>query len=328
MSWFSGRMKPSKIVMKAINALKSFSKPDDPKHEESITTIDKNFGRMTDILYKKKEGVEAGTRALHLVKEITGSEFIQLGLKNLQGLPVEQRKQFTIIFTGSINHQSDEGYPLVDWLKHHFDTLDTLLSFYDFPDLAACAGEMLRLCIKQEDLASYLLQQSKIDKLSTYFTVSHFDVSADSFATFRELVLVAPQSAQYVEKESQFILSRLIPTFDDSNYASCRQSLKLINELIGKYPSFRQTFLNDEKNLKSMMELMLSSYKNISMEAFALFRLFIESNTKTEPITKIISQNATPLSQLIHSLLDSNDSPEVQEIKNQLINTIENLAKS
>jgi hypothetical protein len=58
-----------------------------------------------------------------------------------------------------------------------------------------CTGEMLRICTKYEALARLMWATDRFDLLFSHFSVPHFDISADSFATFRELVLNAPKSA-------------------------------------------------------------------------------------------------------------------------------------
>ncbi|KAH0793733.1 protein Mo25 [Histomonas meleagridis] len=318
---FFGKMRPSVIVSKAINALKEFRKPQqtEAKHEEILKIINKNFTRMTEILYKKKEGDEASARALQLVVDITHTNFITLGLKCMINLPVEERKQFTIIFTGSITHQTGSDYPLVVWIQRKPKTLKLLIDFYQHPELAICAGEMLRLCVRYEPLANHLLTDECLNTLFSFFSVSHFDVSADSFATFRELMLKAPQAKEYLQKNCQNIIDRLHKVLDETNYATCRQCLKLIGELVNEYDSFKNTYLSNDQNLIKIMKLMSSTYQNISLEAFNVFKLFVLYDHKTEAIIRILRTNADKLIEYIHDLLQSNQDQELDKEKDHLI---------
>lgn len=315
-------MKPSKIVSKAIESLSAFNAIpiSEPKPEESIAKINKNFSRMTEILYKKKEGDEASSRALQLVNEIGHSNFLDLGLNALLALPVEQRKQFTIIFTGSIAHKVGNESPVVYWVQRNPRAIDTLLGFYDYPELAVCAGEMLRLCVRCEGLAKLLWSPERLDKLFGYFTVPHFDVSADSFATFRELVMSGDNAFAYLKENKTAVMERLHATLVETNYAACRQSLKLIGEMIGSYRElFLDSYLCDERNLIIMMKLMVSMYKNISMEAFHVFKCFFVLEEKPEPIVKILRANAAKLIKFIRDLLDGCEETELQREKNFLL---------
>ena len=315
------KMRPAVIVSKAITALKEFrgSQQTEARHEELLGIINKNFTRMTEILYKKKEGDEASARALQLVVDITHTNFITLGLKCMILLPVEERKQFTIIFTGSITHQTGSEYPLVIWIQRKPKTLKILIDFYHHPELAVCAGEMLRLCVKHEVLASHLLTSECLETLFTFFSVPHFDVSADSFATFRELMLKAPQAKEYLQTNSQNIIDRLHNSLDETNYAACRQSLKLIGEIISTYECFKDKYLSNGQNLIKIMKLMSSSYHNISLEAFHVFKLFVLYDKKPEAVVKILRANADKLIEYIHELLQNNQDQELEREKEHLI---------
>ena len=319
MSWFQGRMKPSRIVEKAIAGLALLSNPQDPKHGEALGIIEKNFARMTEILYKKKEGDEASSRALQLVTEISHTEFLLNGLNAMYDLPVEQRKQFTIIFTGSLAHQTGSEYPVMKWIQRTPRVLDLLLGFYEHPELAVSAGEMLRLCAHHAPLARQLLSPERLDRLFSFFSVSHFDVSADSFATFRELILNSPVAEDYLRQNVQTVIDRLHATLDENNYAACRQSLKLIGEIVSTFPNFRDEYLHNEKNLITMMQLMSSSYKNISMEAFHVFKLFVACDEKPEPVLRILRANASKLIEFIHQLLDGIEDQDLQSEKDYLL---------
>lgn len=320
-SWFSGRAKPSKLVTGAMEALAEFIAPRLPegKRSELVDTISKSFTKMAEILYKKKEGDEASSQTLQLVTEISHTDFIMKGLDALLTLPIEQRKQFTMIFTGAIAQQTGSEYPVAIWVQRNPRALDVLMGMYNHPEVAVCAGEMLRLCVKHEALARQMLAPERLDRLFTFFTVPNFDVSADSFATFRDLILNSPQSEQYVRENKQDIAKRLHETLVETNYAACRQSLKLIGEIIVTFKDFMDWYLKDEKNLIIMMQLMVSNYKNISMEAFHVFKLFVAQEDKPQPILKILKTNAEKLIQFIHNLLDGIEDADLQREKDFLL---------
>jgi calcium binding protein 39 len=324
----SWRLTPSKIVSKALAAIVGFSSSPpapDPKRQQFLTAIAKQFGRMTEILYKKQEGDEAGSRALKLVSAISSSELLLRGLETLLALPVDERKHFTNIFTGSIGLQIGTEYPVVLWVQRTPGFLDSLVRFYRHPELAVCVGEMLRVCVRHESLATQLRTPERLDELFSHFTDPHFDVAADSFATFRELILNSPGADAYLEKNMPQIIARLHGTLVESNYAACRQSLKLIGELVISFRSFEQKYLSDEKNLIVMMKLMVSGYKNISMEAFHVFKLFFASQEKPEPIVKILTLNAEKLILFIGELLSGIEDEETQGEQQFLIAQLEAL---
>jgi calcium binding protein 39 len=322
------RLKPSQIVVKATTAITAYAGNTDGKRDEHLARINKNFTRMTDILYKRKEGDETSSRAVQLATDISRADFIPIGFGALQILPVEQRKQFTNIFTGAIALPVNGGFPVAGWVAAHAEWLDQLLGFYDFPELAVCAGEMLRICTKHEPLAQLLQAPERLDRLFSHFTEAHFDVSADSFATFRELILNAPQADTFLRENRQAIVDRLHATLVETNYAPCRQTLKLLGEIIMTFDDFQDRYLTDERNLITMMKLMVSTYKNISMEAFHIFKLFVAKEDKPEPILKILRNNSEKLVQFLGNLLDGMEDREIQQEKDFLIGELSALFPS
>lgn len=323
MSWFT-RKKPAKIVSKAIEALETFHR-DPSKSDEMHKIIKKNFTRMTEILYKRKEGDEASQTALQLVSEISNTQFIKLGLDCMYQLPVEERKQFSNIFTGSITHKTANEYPIVRWILKNKEILDTLIDFYEYPELAICAGEMLRLCLKHDEIAKMFLNKENIVKLFSFFTVPHFDVSSDSFATFHELILKSPVAKEFLRDNSQLIIDELNKTLDDANYAACRQSLKLIGEMLSIHQDYKEKYLKDEHNLIIIMKLMSSSYHNISIESVDLFRLFVEDSNKPEPIVRIIATNISKLKDFINGLLETIEDQTTVAKLNDLLRQLSEL---
>lgn len=91
------------------------------------------------------------------------------------------------------------------------------------------------------------------------------------------------------------------------------------------FPEFQQTYLSDEKNLMKVMRLMVSSYRNISMEAFHIFKLFVVTEAKPEPIVRILRNNAQKLLGFLEELLTGIDDVDLQEEKEMLIAILQGL---
>ena len=317
MGWGFGQT-PAHILQKALQGLALMADPSNPKHAEGIGIVQRKFVRMTDILYQKKEGDEASARSLQLVTEISHSTFLLDGLNQMVNFPVEQRKQFTIIFTGCLACQIGTEYPIEVWILRNQHVFNILLNFYEHPELAVHAGEMLRLCAHHAPLAKALLMPERLDRLFPFFSVPHFDVAADSFATFRELILKSPIGVkEFIPNNIPQIIQRLHATLDENNYAACRQSLKLIYEIIDEIECFKRAYLGNEQNLIVMMKLMSSQYKNISIEAFNIFKLFVKCQDKTQSVKKILTANSDKLIAFINTLLDGNE--DLQPEKDYLI---------
>ena len=81
------------------------------------------------------------------------------------------------------------------------DTIFSLQSSYDNPDVALNCGMMLRECVRHEPLAKIVLHSEEFYKLFSYVEVSTFDIASDAFATFKDLLTRHKiLCAQFLEK--------------------------------------------------------------------------------------------------------------------------------
>lgn len=309
----------SALVNSTILSLSSLS-INSPQLADVHRNLESQFRRMCDILFTKKDDAVPSEAAMELVRQIGQSAFIFVGFSSLLNLTIEERKQFTIIFTGSISQCDSNGsFPVAEFISQNVAIIDTLLAFYEKPELAVPTGEMLRLCAKHEKLAEELLRNDRVEMLFSYFSAPNFDVSADSFATFRFLLLNAPQAEDYIRSNSNFLIGMLHSTLVEENYAGCRQTLKLIGEIIISYQSFQEIYLEDQKNLMVIMDLMVSNYHNIAMEAFHIFKLFVVNENKPDPILNILKANADKLIPYIDDLLGDTDDEDLKVEKQYLL---------
>lgn len=315
-------MKPSRIVKKALNGLEGFR--DSTKIEERnhyLEIINKNFGRIVDILYKKIEGEEVSQRALQTINEIVNSGFILEGLSLLQNLPIEPRKQYAMIFNGAVAYKNGGDSPMAKFIEKNPMIIETIIHKYDHPELAIIAGEMLRVCSTYPTLGKQILNQKNIQQLFTYFSVPHFDVAADSFSFFRELVTSSQYAKDYIQNNYDFILNKLNNIIAESNYASCLQSLKLMRDLIEKNQQFKKHYLSTESNFDVILQQFSSQYKNIAIEALKIFNIFIKSENAPEKVIGFTKDNNESLQRFAAALLDS---PLDKDFHNELI---ENMKK-
>jgi calcium binding protein 39 len=316
------KIRPTRVVAKAAASVLAITAGADDTYEKPLATLTKNLDRMTDLLYRHAHGGEPNSCAVRLVAKISEADFIPLVLDSFNLILPEQRRQFTHIFTACMALQVGSAFPGLGCVSSHPDCVDRIMRLCDRPELSVYAGEMLRVCTKHEPLARMLHAPERLDRLLTHCAAPCFDVATDSFATFRELILNSPISDVYIKNNCQAIIDRLHGTLVGTNYAPCRQTLKLIGELIMAFEDFQNAYLTDEKNLITMMKLMLSPYRNISMEAFHIFRLFVVRENVPEPIVRILRKNSEKLAQLVQHLLDQIDDDEIQREKELLLETL------
>lgn len=304
------------VIQDAIAAIGSLKNPQGK-------TIKDNFTSMTNILYSKKPNSDEPTsEALTILNEIIQTNFFLTVINRFPYLQVDLRKQLTLIFSAAINIQQGRSYPLVIWINNNISILDLLLNYYSKETLSINSGEMLRICAHHASLASQLLLPERLEKLTSYFDVTEFDISSDSFTTFKELLLNSPISQEWIPHHYQYVVDTLHGTINEINYASTIQSLKLIGDLLLMFEFFRDKYLNDEKCLAKIMQTMSSQYHGISIEAYHIFKLFVANDPKTEIIIKILKQNGRMLIDFIKEILPDTEDEHLLQERDYVIMTL------
>jgi calcium binding protein 39 len=237
-------------------------------------------------------------------------------------LSSELRCQFTNIFSGLIAFQTGTECQITILIQRNPNILDTLISFYDKIELACCAGEMIRVCIKQLNLAKLMRDTNRITKLSSFFIAAHFDVSSDSIKTFEQLILISPSSDEFLISNYELVFQLIHSACDEPHYAACRSLLKLLHAIILQFPAVRDFYTTNEKNLIIIMKLMSSQYQQLRLDAYHVFKYFILQENKPQPVEKILMGNAKQLIGFMNEHLQSDDRDLIEE-KNTLISNLE-----
>lgn len=84
---------------------------------------------------------------------------------------------------------------------------------------------------------------------------------------------------------------------DSTNYVTKRQSLKLLGEMLVDRVHYHTMlrFVADESNLKRIMNLLRDRSKNIQLEAFHVFKVFVANPKKTPAVEAILQRNRSRL---------------------------------
>ena len=310
---------PKNLIKSAVNALLAYKcciDSKDDEHAQSYSEIIENvLVKLEEVIVKKQKSPEGFTPG-GLISAVANSEFIRVSLSQFPQLSVEHRKQFARVFSGCLSYYLDseqEDSPILAYILKSEVILDILLHFYDHPELAIVAGEMLRACATYDQLAQLLLQDKRLDLLFSYFTKTNFDVSSDSFLTYKALLLTPPSAAVYVERHFSATFHRLHSLLDQNNYTTCISTLQLIGQMIMSFENIQELYFEDEKNLMTMMNLMVSSYKQIAKESYHIFKLFVVFEPKTPNIYKLLKNNAQKLIPFLPSIIDESDGADMKE---------------
>uniref|UniRef100_A0A8I6AS34 Calcium binding protein 39-like n=1 Tax=Rattus norvegicus TaxID=10116 RepID=A0A8I6AS34_RAT len=182
---------------------------------------------------------------------------------------------------------------------------------------------MLRECIRHEPLAKVILFSNQFRDFFKYVELSTFDIASDAFATFKVIFSLNQKAYKIFEDYEKLLQSE--------NYVTKRQSLKLLGELILDRHNFTimTKYISKPENLKLMMNLLRDKSPNIQFEAFHVFKVFVASPHKTQPIVEILLKNQPKLIEFLSSFQkERTDDEQFADEKNYLIKQIRDLKKA
>ena len=111
-------------------------------------------------------------------------------------------------------------------------------------------------------------------------------------------------TAEYLEQNYERVRHTLTQFFamynqllDSSNYVTKRQSLKLLGGLLVDRANYNTMlrYVADENNLKRIMNLFRDRSKNIQLETFHVFKVFVANPKKTPAVEAILQRNRSRL---------------------------------
>uniref|UniRef100_A0A9L0TE94 Calcium binding protein 39 like n=1 Tax=Equus caballus TaxID=9796 RepID=A0A9L0TE94_HORSE len=284
----------------------------DKKTDKASEEVSKSLQAMKEILCGTNDKEPPTEVVAQLAQELYNSGLLVTLIADLQLIDFEGKKDVTQIFNNILRRQIGTRSPTVEYISAHPHILFMLLKGYEAPQIALRCGIMLRECIRHEPLAKIVLFSDQFRDFFKYVELSTFDIASDAFATFK-----------IFEDYEKLLLSE--------NYVTKRQSLKLLGELILDRHNFAimTKYISRPENLKLMMNLLRDKSPNIQFEAFHVFKVFVASPHKTQPIVEILLKNQPKLIEFLSSFQkERTDDEQFTDEKNYLIKQIRDLKKT
>jgi len=275
---------------------------------------------------------------------------------NVHRLPFESRKDAQVIFSTAFRYKRPgQNDPEV---LHHIVTfrpeiIIALCNGYDRRESAMPCGGVLREALKYDAICALLLYDeptpdgSPIDlgnvnpdlpasgqgvlwKFFEWIDKGAFEVSADAFNTFREILT----------KHKTLVATFLQTNFDmffakynnmliqSESYVTKRQSIKLLGEILldrANYNVMTQ-YVDSGEHLKIIMKLLRDDRKMINYEGFHVFKVFVANPNKSQAVQKILIGNREKLLRFLPTFLeDRTEDEQFIDEKSFLIRQIEQL---
>ncbi|XP_059540587.1 calcium-binding protein 39-like isoform X2 [Myotis yumanensis] len=290
MPLFSKSHKNPAEIVKILKDNLAILEKQDKKTDKASEEVSKSLQAMKEILCGTNDKEPPTEAVAQLAQELYNSGLLVTLIADLQLIDFEGKKDVTQIFNNILRRQIGTRCPTVEYISAHPHILFMLLKGYEAPQIALRCGIMLRECIRHEPLAKIILFSNQFRDFFKYVELSTFDIASDAFASFK-------------------LLGELI--LDRHNFA-----------IMTKY-------ISKPENLKLMMNLLRDKSPNIQFEAFHVFKVFVASPHKTQPIVEILLKNQPKLIEFLSSFQkERTDDEQFTDEKNYLIKQIRDLKKT
>uniref|UniRef100_A0A2K5YJ29 Calcium binding protein 39 like n=1 Tax=Mandrillus leucophaeus TaxID=9568 RepID=A0A2K5YJ29_MANLE len=331
MPLFSKSHKNPAEIVKILKDNLAILEKQDKKTDKASEEVSKSLQAMKEILCGTNEKEPPTEAVAQLAQELYNSGLLVTLIADLQLIDFEGKKDVTQIFNNILRRQIGTRSPTVEYISAHPHILFMLLKGYEAPQIALRCGIMLRECIRHEPLAKIILFSNQFRDFFKYVELSTFDIASDAFATFKYSLKISISDFQHNSYTMQNIFEDYEKLLQSENYVTKRQSLKLLGELILDRHNFAimTKYISKPENLKLMMNLLRDKSPNIQFEAFHVFKVFVASPHKTQPIVEILLKNQPKLIEFLSSFQKERaDDEQFADEKNYLIKQIRDLKKT
>lgn len=273
--------------------------PREGKREEKMAELGKNIRDMKIVLYGNSESEPVPEACVQLTQEFFRENVMRLLILLLPKLDLETRKDTTQVIANLQRQQVHSRLIASDYLESNKDLLDILVTGYENTDMALHYGTMLRECIRHQSAARYVLESENVRKFFSYLEIPNFDVQSDAAATFRELLTRHKSTvAEFLTRNYDWFFSEYNGKLLKSpNYITRRQAVKLLSDILLDRANtlIMMRYVSSKDNLKILMDLLREPSKNIQVESFHVFKIFVANANKPPEIVSILLANRIKL---------------------------------
>ncbi|PYH89465.1 Mo25-like protein [Aspergillus ellipticus CBS 707.79] len=280
--------------------------------------------------------------------------------RGLHRLPFEARKDTQTIFShilrfkpANANHADP---PVISYIVHNRpEIIIELCNGYEHSQSAMPCGTILREALKFDVIAAIILYDQSAEgepairltevqpgvpqegtgifwRFFYWIDRGSFELSADSFTTFRELLTrhksivtgyLATNFDRFFAKFNEILVQ-------SSSYVTKRQSIKLLGEILLDRTNYNvmMAYVESGENLKLCMKLLRDDRKMVQYEGFHVFKVFVANPNKSVAVQRILINNRDRLLKFLPRFLeDRTDDDQFTDEKSFLVRQIELLPK-
>lgn len=282
------------------------------KLEKAHDDVSKYIFNISSLLFTCDNDQQSDIILAQMSQEMYSSGLIALLIKNLPAVEFEARKETVEIFCHVLRRQIGTRTPTVEYLATEDQILVILCRGFDNLTICHNTAAMLRECLLHESLAKIVLFSEVFNEFFKYVECCYFDVAADAFTIFRDLLTRHKTIAgKFLESQYDNFFNNYGQLMNSENFVTQLNCLKLLSSLLTDRNNITvmKKYISDSKHLKLIMNLLLHEAPAIQFEAFSIFKIFILNPQKTEDTILILLKNKELLVKLIANFL-----PELTEL--------------
>jgi len=331
--------------------------PGGPAKAEELAKV---LAQMKLVLQGTGEAESSPEQVYQLVQGLIEEDLLFLLAQNLARLPFESRKDTQVIFSYVFRFRLPAVSPKSDPVALSYvvnnrpQVLLELCRGYDSKESATPAGTVLREVLKNEAVAAIILYDDGEEPGSSskgvvaidrerpqsgngvfwrffdWIDKSSFEVAADAFTTFRELLTKHKELVpRYLSINFDLFFEKYNHTLvQSSSYVTKRQSIKLLGELLLDRSNYNvmTAYVDRGEHLKIIMNLLRDDRKMVQYEGFHVFKVFVANPHKSVAVQKILLMNRDKLLNFLsHFLEDRTDDEQFIDEREFLIKQIRNM---
>ncbi|KAG7387399.1 hypothetical protein PHYPSEUDO_014162 [Phytophthora pseudosyringae] len=250
--------------------------------------------------------------------------------KVLGQLTFETRKYVGNVFRAMTVHNL-RGF--IELIGERPDIMRWLVEGYRNNETALICGSMLRDCFEYQTLTMIFLEDLE-PEFEFLFKVtmenSNFDISADALINISRLLTVHKKATvQILDESFDRVFGLLNSLLTSENYATRRQALQLLSELLLDPVNFTvmQRYVASRNNLKQIMLLLREPSEALRMDAFHVFKIFVANPNKSPEVEQLLVRNREKLLAFVADFGKAESSRDFLQERSLLVFALERMAE-
>ena len=293
--------------------------------------ISRNIRDLKSILYGNSEAEPVAEACLSLTQEFFREDTLRPLIESLPKLDLEARKDATQIVANLQKQQVGSRLVASEYLESNLDVIDTLVEGIGIdPQLALHYTGMLKECVRHQVVAKYILESKNLERFFDYVQLPYFDVATDASKIFRELLTRHKSTvSEYLSKNYEWFFAEYnTRLLEKGTYFTKRQASKLLGDVLmdRSNSGVMVRYVSSLDHLRIMMNLLREPTKNIQLEAFHIFKLFVANKKKPEDIVAILVANRNKILRLFSDLKPEKEDEGFEADKLLVVSEIASLS--